>query len=191
MVVDEIQTGFARSGRMFVSDYYKEGGFAPDILTFAKSVAGGLPLSGVVASKETMDKVALGTIGGTYNGNPLACASALAVLKKMQDEDYPGKARIISEKCRIRFESWKEKFKEVGDVRGIGAMIGVEFIKDEKKTPYPELVNRIVTAACGKGLIIEAAGGNSIRFLAPLCMTDAQLEAGLKIYEEAILESLK
>jgi 4-aminobutyrate aminotransferase/(S)-3-amino-2-methylpropionate transaminase len=137
-----------------------------------------------------MDKVAPGTIGGTYNGNPLACAAALAVLKKMQDEDYPAKALSISDKCRIRFESWKNRYKEIGDVRGIGAMMGVEFIKDEMKTPYPELVNRIVASACDKGLIIEAAGGNIIRFLAPLCMTEEQLEAGLQIYEEAIVESL-
>ena len=190
LVADEIQTGFARSGRMFVSDYYKEGGYAPDILTFAKSVAGGIPLSGVVASKDITEKVTPGTIGGTYNGNALACASALAVLKKMQDEDYPAKALAIADKCRARFEEWKEKYKEIGDVRGVGAMMGVEFIKDENKTPYPELVNKIVAAACAKGLIIEAAGGNIIRFLAPLCMTDAQLEAGLEIYEQAIRDSI-
>jgi len=192
MIADEIQTGFARSGRMFASDYYKEGGYAPDIMTFAKSVAGGLPLSGVVASKEIIDKVTPGTIGGTYNGNALACAAALAVLKKMQDEDYPAKALAIAEKCRARFEGWKEKYKEVGDVRGVGAMMGVEFVKDEAKTPYPELVGKVVAAACAKGLIIESAGsyGNVIRFLAPLCITDEQIEAGLKIFEEAIEASL-
>ena len=189
MVTDEIQTGFGRSGRMFVSDYYKEAGFAPDIMTFAKSAAGGLPLSGVIASKEITEKVAPGTIGGTFNGNALACASALALLKKMQDEDYPAKALAIADKCMKRFEDWKNKYKEVGDVRGIGAMIGVEFVKDDN-TPDPDLVNRIVAAACAKGLIIEAAGGNSIRFLAPLCITDAQLEAGLGIYEQAIAESI-
>ena len=190
MIADEVQTGFARSGKMFVSDYYKEAGYEPDILVVAKSIAGGLPLSGIIASKEIMDKVHPGTIGGTFIGNPLACASALAVLKKMQDEDYPAKALAIAEKCRTRFEGWKAKYSVVGDVRGIGAMMGVEFIKDEKKTPDPDLVNRIVSAAWEKGLIIEAAGGNTIRFLAPLCMTDVQLEAGLEIYEQAIVTSL-
>ena len=190
MVADEIQTGFARSGRMFTSDYYKENGYAPDMMIVAKSIAGGLPLSGVVASKEVMDKVTPGTIGGTYNGNALACAAALAVLKKMQAEDYPGKALAIAEKCRARFETWKEMFKEVGDVRGVGAMMGVEFIKDEARTPNPELVNAVVAAACAKGLIIEAAGGNTIRFLSPLCVTDEQLEAGLDIYEAAIKECI-
>ena len=190
MIADEIQTGFARSGRMFASDYYKEGGYAPDIMTFAKSVAGGLPLSGVLASKEIMDKVTPGTIGGTYNGNALACAAAMAVLKKMQDEDYPAKALRIAEKCRERFEGWQGRFKEVGDVRGVGAMMGIEFIKDEAKTPNADLVVKVVAAACAKGLIIESAGtyGNVIRFLAPLCMTDEQLEVGLEIFEEAIAE---
>ena len=190
MIVDEVQTGFARSGKMFVSDYYKEGGYAPDMMIFAKSIAGGLPLSGNIASKEIMEKVRPGTIGGTYNGNALACAAALAVLKKMQDEDYPTKASLIAEKCRKRFESWKSKYMEIGDIRGIGAMMGVEYIKDADKTPDPDLVNRIVASACAKGLIIEAAGGNTIRMLAPLCMTDAQIEAGLEIYETAIKESL-
>ena len=190
MVADEIQTGFARSGRMFVSDYYKEGGYAPDIMTFAKSVAGGLPLSGVIASKELMDKVIPGTIGGTFNGNAVSCAAALAVLKIMQEEDYPAKARAIAEKCCKRFESWKEKYNVIGDVRNIGAMMGIEFVKDDKKTPNPEIVGKIVSAACARGLIIEAAGGNIIRFLSPLCVTDAQLEAGLDIYEEAIKASI-
>jgi len=192
MVVDEIQTGFARSGRMFASEYYKEGGFEPDIITVAKSIAGGVPLSGVMASKEIMDKVTPGTIGGTYNGNALGCAAALAVLKKMQEEDYPGKALAIAKKCRARFEEWQNKFKEIGDVRGIGAMMGIELIKDEAKTPYPELVNKIVAAAWTKGLLIESAGtyGNVIRFLCPLCVTDDQLEVGLKLFEEAIAESI-
>jgi len=192
MIVDEIQTGFARSGRMFASDYYKEGGFAPDIITVAKSIAAGLPLSGIMASKEIMDKVTPGTIGGTYNGNALGCAAALAVLKKMQDEDYPAKAQKIADKCRARFESWQAKYKEIGDVRGIGAMMGIEFVKDEVKTPYPELVNKIVATAWTKGLLIESAGtfGNVIRFLCPLCVTDEQLDKGLELFEEAIAESV-
>jgi len=192
MVADEIQTGFARSGRMFVSDYYMEEGFEPDIITIAKSIAGGVPVSGVLASKEIMDKVTPGTIGGTFNGNALACAAGLAVLKKMQDEDYPGKALRIAEKCRGRFDAWQEKYTEIGDVRNIGAMMGIEFIKDEAKTPNPELVNKIVEAAWKRGLMIESAGryGNVIRFLCPLCVTDEQLEAGLDIFEASIEESV-
>jgi 4-aminobutyrate aminotransferase/(S)-3-amino-2-methylpropionate transaminase len=188
MMVDEVQTGFARSGRMFASEYYKEGGYAPDIMTFAKSIAGGLPLSGVVAAKSVMDKVPGGTIGGTYSGNAVSCAAALKVLEIMRRDDYPGKARKISKTCMKRFNDWKKKYKAVGDVRGVGAMMGVEFVKDAKKTPNAEIVGKIVQDACAKGLILESAGtyGNVIRFLCPLCVTDEQLAAGLDIFEEVL-----
>jgi 4-aminobutyrate aminotransferase/(S)-3-amino-2-methylpropionate transaminase len=188
MVTDEVQTGFARSGRMFASEYFKEAGAAPDIMTFAKSVAGGLPLSGIVASKEIMDKVTPGTIGGTYNGNAVACASALKVLEIMEREDYPGKALKIADVVVKRFNSWKDKWDVIGDVRGTGAMLGIEFIKDAKKTPNAEIVGKIVSTAWTKGLLLESAGtyGNAIRFLCPLCVTDAQLERGLDIFEESI-----
>jgi 4-aminobutyrate aminotransferase/(S)-3-amino-2-methylpropionate transaminase len=188
MITDEVQTGFARSGRMFASEYYKEAGCAPDIMTFAKSVAGGLPLSGVAASKEIMSKVTPGTIGGTYNGNAVACASALKLLEIMQRDDYPGKARKIAEVCMKRFNEWKNKYDIIGDVRGIGAMMGIEFVSDDKKTPNAAVVGKIVAAAWDKGLILESAGtyGNVIRFLCPLCVTDDQLAAGLDIFEEAI-----
>jgi 4-aminobutyrate aminotransferase/(S)-3-amino-2-methylpropionate transaminase len=192
MVTDEVQTGFARSGRMFASEYYKEAGCAPDIMTFAKSVAGGLPLSGVVAAKAVMDKVPGGTIGGTYNGNAVSCASALKLLEIMQRDDYPGKARKIAKVCMKRFGDWKKKYKVIGDVRGIGAMMGIEFVKDAKKTPNAEIVGKIVQAACAKGLILEAAGsyGNVIRFLCPLCVTEEQLAAGLDIFEATIKSSM-
>jgi 4-aminobutyrate aminotransferase/(S)-3-amino-2-methylpropionate transaminase len=192
MVTDEVQTGFGRSGRLFASEYYKEVGIAPDILTFAKSVAGGLPLSGVAADKSIMDKVPGGTIGGTYNGNPIACASALKVLEIMQRDDYPGKALKIADVCMKRFNEWKDKYDVVGDVRGVGAMMGVEFVSDAKKTPNAALVGKIVSSAWEKGLILESAGtyGNVIRFLCPLCVTDAQLAAGLDIFEEAIKENM-
>jgi 4-aminobutyrate aminotransferase/(S)-3-amino-2-methylpropionate transaminase len=192
MITDEVQTGFARSGRMFASEYYKEAGCAPDIMTFAKSVAGGLPLSGIVASKEIMDKVPAGTIGGTYNGNALACASALKVLEIMQRDDYPGRALKIADICMKRFGEWNDKYDVIGDVRGTGAMMGIEFIKDEHKTPNAELVGKIVQTAVRKGLILESAGthGNVIRFLCPLCVTEEQLAAGLDIFEESIKENL-
>jgi len=194
MITDEVQTGWGRSGRMFVSDYYKEAGCEPDILTTAKSIAGGLPLSAVTARSEIMDAVTPGTIGGTYCGNAVACASALKLIEVMEREDYPGKARRIAEKCMKRFNEWKEKYEVVGDVRGIGAMMGVEFVTDKKsKKPNAELVNAIVDEAVQNGLLLESAGtyGNVIRFLCPLCVTDAQLEAGLDIYEKALEKCLK
>ncbi|MDR2486879.1 MAG: aminotransferase class III-fold pyridoxal phosphate-dependent enzyme, partial [Clostridiales Family XIII bacterium] len=192
LVTDEVQTGFARSGRMFASEYYKDAGCEPDIMTFAKSVAGGLPLSGVVASKEVMDKVPGGTIGGTYCGNAVACAAALKVLEVMERDDYPGKALKIADVCMKRFGQWKDSFDVIGDVRGTGAMMGIEFVKDAKKTPNAEIVGKIVNTAVQKGLVLESAGtfGNVIRFLCPLCVTDEQLAKGLDLFEEAIRENV-
>lgn len=190
MICDEVQTGFARSGRMFASQYFKEAGCAPDIMTSAKSIAGGLPISAVTASAEIMDKVIPGTIGGTYCGNPVSCASALKVIEVMEKEDYPGKALKIAEKCMKRFNEWKDKYEVVGDVRGTGAMMGVEFVTDKKsKNPNAQLVTDIINEAVKSGLLLESAGtyGNVIRFLCPLCVTDAQLDAGLEIYEKAII----
>lgn len=193
MVTDEVQTGWSRSGSLFVSDYYKEAGCAPDIMTTAKSIAGGLPLSAVVAKKEIMDAVPTGTIGGTYCGNPLACASALKVMEVMEKEDYPGKAKKIGAIAMEKFNEWKEKYEVIGDVRGIGSMIGVEFVKDKAtKEANAEIVGKIVNYAVKKGLMLEAAGtyGNVIRFLCPLCVTDEQLKKGLEIYEEAIVSCM-
>lgn len=193
MVTDEVQTGWSRSGSLFVSDYYKEAGCAPDIMTTAKSIAGGLPLSAVVAKKEIMDAVPTGTIGGTYCGNPLACASALKVMEVMEKEDYPGKAKKIGAIVMDKFNEWKEKYEVIGDVRGIGSMIGVEFVKDKAtKEANAEIVGKIVNYAVKKGLMLEAAGtyGNVIRFLCPLCVTDEQLKKGLEIYEEAIVSCM-
>ena len=193
MVTDEVQTGWSRSGSLFVSDYYKEAGCAPDIMTTAKSIAGGLPLSAVVAKKEIMDAVPIGTIGGTYCGNPLACASALKVMEVMEKEDYPGKAKKIGAIAMDKFNEWKEKYEVIGDVRGIGSMIGVEFVKDKAtKEANAEIVGKIVNYAVKKGLMLEAAGtyGNVIRFLCPLCVTDEQLKKGLEIYEEAIVSCM-
>lgn len=188
-VADEVQTGFARSGRMFATEYWAEAGAAPDIITLAKSIAGGMPISAVVARTEIMDGAIPGTIGGTYCGNAVACASALAVIDVMEKEDYPAKARKIADKIMTTWNGWKEKYDVIGDVRGTGCMAGVEFVTDKKsKTPNAKIVNDIVDYAVQKGLLLESAGtyGNVIRFLAPLCITDEQLEAGLAIYEEAI-----
>ena len=188
-IADEVQTGFARSGRMFASDYWKEAGAAPDVLATAKSIAGGLPLGAVVARTEIMDKVTPGTIGGTYGGNAVACASALAVIDIMETEDYPSKARAIADKLMKVWNEWKEKYEVVGDVRGVGCMAGIEFVTDKaSKTPNAKIVNDIVNYAIQKGLLLENAGtyGNVIRFLAPLCITEEQLDWGLAVYEEAI-----
>ena len=189
LVADEVQTGFCRTGKMFASEYWAEAGAAPDIMTSAKSIAAGLPLSAITAREEIMDAVLPGTIGGTFSGNPLACAAALKVIEIMQRDDFAGRSMEIGKKVMRRYGEWKEKYEVVGDVRGLGGMIGLEFVKDKaSKEPNAEIVKAIVQDAAQHGLMVENAGiyGNVIRFLAPLVMTDEQLEAGLTILENAI-----
>lgn len=192
IIADEVQSGFARSGKLFASEYWKEAGCAPDILATAKSIAGGVPLAAVIARDEIFDSVPAGVIGGTYGGNALACAAGLKVLEVIEKEKLVERANEIGKKITARFMEWKEKYECVGDVRGLGAMIGVEFVKDKtSKEPNAKLVSGIIQYAARHGLLMENAGtyGNVIRFLAPLVMTDEQLEAGLKIYEEAIIQT--
>lgn len=194
LIADEVQTGFGRSGRMFAAEYWKEAGCPADLVITAKSIAGGIPLGAVTARSEIFDTVPVGTIGGTFNGNAVACASALKVIECMEKEMLPARALAISEKLTQTFNIWKEKYEEVGDVRGIGAMMGVEFVTDKKtKTPNTALVNAIVDETMQHGLLLENAGsyGNVIRFLAPLVITDEQLDKGLEIYEAAIRKILK
>ena len=190
MICDEVQCGWARSGKMFASQYFAEAGAAPDIMTTAKSIGAGLPLSAVTARAEVMDAVTGGTIGGTFGAN---AASALKVAEVMQRDDYPAKAMHIAEVGMKRFNEWKDKYEVVGDVRGLGAMMGVEFVKSKAtKEPNAELVGKIVQTAMNNGLLLEAAGtyNNVIRFLCPLCVTDEQMEAGLKIFEDAIVANM-
>ena len=194
MIADEVQCGNCRSGRYFVSEIWKEAGAAPDILTTAKSMAAGMPISAVVSSAEIMDAVPAGTIGGTYAGNPVSCASALKTMEIYLSEDFPAKAQHIAEVVTARFNELKDKYSVVGDVRGIGTMLGVEYVKDkETKEPYGEFVSKMIQNAMQMGLLMENAGsaGNVIRFLAPLCMTDEQMEKGLELYEAALVKTMK
>lgn len=189
MICDEVQSGWARTGKMFGSQYFADAGCAPDIMTTAKSIAGGLPLSAVTARTEIMDAVTGGTIGGTYCGNALSCVSALQVIDIMTKEDYPAKANAIAAKVSEAAKVWADKYGVIGDIRGMGAMLGIEFVKDvETKEPNAALVAAIVKEAAQNGLLLESAGtyGNVIRFLCPLCVTDAQMDAGLEIFENAI-----
>ncbi len=193
LIADEVQTGFARSGKMFVSEYWKEEGCAPDIMTSAKSIAAGIPLSAVTTSRKIMDACPAGTIGGTYGGNALACASALEVIKFIGDNGLCERAKEIGKKVMDYYNTELTKLGVVGDVRGIGAFVGLELVKDtETKEPYPELVKATIQNAAQKGLIIESCGtyGNCIRFLCPLVVTDEQIEAGLEILKESMAEAL-
>jgi 4-aminobutyrate aminotransferase/(S)-3-amino-2-methylpropionate transaminase len=191
LVADEVQTGFGRSGRFFVSNYWTEWGAAPDIIAMAKSIAGGVPLGAVTAGETVYAAVKPGTIGGTFGGNALACAAALKVIEVMERDKLPDRAGDIARRCMAAFRSWQAEVPAIGDVRGIGAMMGLEFIRPEKpgeKTPWPELVSAVVQAAVERGLVIESAGtwGSVIRFLCPLVVSDAQLDRGLEILREAI-----
>ena len=194
LIADEVQCGNCRSGRYFASEYWKDAGAAPDIISTAKSMGGGVPISAITARAEIMDAVPAGTIGGTYCGNPLACASALKVMEIMQRDDYAGKAVEIGDKVTKFVHGMMDKYEEVGDIRGLGSMLGIEFVKDrETKEPYPELVSRLIQIALQKGLMLENAGtyGNVIRFLAPLCITDTQLAKGLEIFEESFVQAME
>lgn len=189
LIADEVQSGWGRSGRMFAIEYWAEAGCPADIMTTAKSIAGGVPLSAVTARKEIFDAVPGGTIGGTFNGNPLATASALALIDVMEKENLPARALAIADRVNARANAWKEKYDVVGDVRGVGSMLGVEFVTDKQsKKPNAALVNAIVNEAVQSGLLLESAGtyGNVIRFLAPLVITDEQIDAGLDIFEKAL-----
>ncbi|MFA9377955.1 MAG: aspartate aminotransferase family protein [Lachnotalea sp.] len=189
LIADEVQTGFGRTGKLFASEYWKDAGCEPDIIATAKSIAGGVPLSAIIASTEIMDSVPGGIIGGTYGGNALACAAGLKVLEVIERDHLIERSNVIGKRCFEVFNTWKEKYEVVGDVRGLGAMIGIEFVKDKiTKKPNAKLVSKLVTNAANHGLLIESAGvyNNVIRFLAPLVITDEQLEAGFEIFEAAI-----
>lgn len=191
LIADEVQSGFCRTGRMFASEYWKEVGVEPDIIATAKSIAAGVPLSAIIARAEVMEGVAHGTIGGTYCGNPLACAASLKTIEIMERDHLADRSVEIGKKVTARYKEIQKKYPVVGDVRGLGGMIGIEFVKDpETKEPDAALTADIIQTCAKNGLLVEGAGtyNNVIRFLAPLVITEEQLEAGLDIFEAAVKE---
>ncbi|HET7876473.1 MAG TPA: aspartate aminotransferase family protein, partial [Methylomirabilota bacterium] len=186
VVADEIQTGFGRTGRLFASEHY---GLVPDIMTTAKSLAGGLPLAAVTGRADVMEAAQVGGLGGTYGGNPLACAAAIAVLDAMEGERLPERARRVGDRIRARFCQWAAAWPCVGDVRGLGAMIGMELVTDRATgVPDKALTGRLLAAALERGVVLLSAGtyGNVVRVLAPLTIEDAVLEEGLDAVEAAL-----
>jgi 4-aminobutyrate aminotransferase/(S)-3-amino-2-methylpropionate transaminase len=185
-IADEIQTGFGRTGKLFASEHY---GLVPDLITTAKSLAGGLPLAAVTGRADVLDAPHVGGLGGTYGGNPLACAAALAVLDAMEAERIPERARHSGERVAARFREWGERYPCIGDVRGLGAMVGMELVTDrDSRSPDKALTTRLLTAALERGLILLSAGtyGNTVRVLAPLTAEDAVIEEGLAVLEESL-----
>jgi 4-aminobutyrate aminotransferase / (S)-3-amino-2-methylpropionate transaminase / 5-aminovalerate transaminase len=186
LVADEVQTGFGRTGRMFAMEHF---GVEPDLVLVAKSIAGGLPLSGVVGRATIMDHPHAGAIGGTFIGNPVALAAALAVLDVLEEEQLVERAQLLGAALRARMLDWQLRWPHIGDVRGLGAMLAIELVRDPvTKEPAPELVEAVVDEALQRGLLLLKAGinGNCIRVLCPLTTTDAELDDGLRAWEDAL-----
>ena len=189
-VVDEVQTGFGRTGRMFATEHY---GIEADLMTVAKSIAAGLPLSGVIGAAEIMDAPGDSAIGGTYVGNPVAQAAALAVLDVIEEEGIVERAAQLGESMRRRMLGWNERFPAIGDVRGLGAMLAIELVVDrETKQPAPDLASAVVSEAASRGLLLLKAGiySNCIRVLSPLTLSDEELDEALSVWEEALEAAL-
>ncbi|MFJ4597600.1 MULTISPECIES: 4-aminobutyrate--2-oxoglutarate transaminase [unclassified Kitasatospora] len=183
-VADEIQTGFCRTGQWFACE---DEGIVPDLITTAKGIAGGLPLAAVTGRAEIMDAAHAGGLGGTYGGNPVACAAALGAIETMKEQDLNGKAQRIGEIMLGRLRAMQEKFDIIGEVRGRGAMIAVELVKPGGKEPNAEATAAIAKACHVEGLVVLTAGtyGNVLRFLPPLVIAEHLLAEGLDILEGA------
>ncbi|MEU9046456.1 MULTISPECIES: 4-aminobutyrate--2-oxoglutarate transaminase [unclassified Kitasatospora] len=183
-VADEIQTGFCRTGQWFACD---DEGIVPDLITTAKGIAGGLPLAAVTGRAEIMDAAHAGGLGGTYGGNPVACAAALGSIETMKEQDLNGKAQRIGEVMLGRLRAMQEKFDVIGEVRGRGAMIAIELVKPGSKEPNAEVTAAVAKACHAEGLVVLTAGtyGNVLRFLPPLVIPEHLLEEGLDIIEGA------
>lgn len=187
-IADEIQSGFGRTGRMFAIEH---SGVEPDLVTIAKSVAGGVPLSAVTGKAAIMDAPGPGGLGGTFGGSPLACAAGLAVLEVMRDEQLLARSQEIGRFMSSRLKGLQVRFPCVGEVRQMGAMVALELVKNLRAdSPDPELTKALVQAAGRRGLIILSCGvySNVIRFLAPLTIPDAQLKEGCHLFEQALEE---
>ncbi len=185
LVADEVQSGLGRTGRLWAVEHL---GAAPDLLATAKSLASGLPLAAVVGKAEIVDAPHPGGLGGTFSGNPVACAAALATLDEVASEGFLARARELGDRLRRRLEGLAAIHPSVGDVRGVGPMLAVEFVKDEKKTPWPELVLEVTKQATARGVIVIRAGlySNCLRFLPPLNITDDELDEALDVVAEAV-----
>jgi len=186
LVIDEVQTGYGRTGKMWGIEHYD---VEPDLMTIAKSIAAGLPLSGVIGKAEIMDAPGDSAIGGTYVGNPVAQAAALAVLDVFEDESLVERAGQIGETIRSRMQAWQQRWDAIGDVRGLGAMLAIELVHDrDSKDPAPELASAVVEAASERGLLLLKSGiySNCNRVLVPLVISESELGEALGVWEDAL-----
>ena len=186
-LADEVQAGMGRTGRLFAIEHY---GLVPDLTVSGKSIAGGMPLAAVTGSAEIMDAPHPGGLGGTYSGNPVACAAAMVALETLASPAFLARAQVVGERMRGHLARLQARFPEtIGDLRGLGPMLAIELVKDAKgREPVPELTNAINAETLKRGLITIRAGlyGNCLRFLPPLNISDEQIDEGMTVLGEAI-----
>jgi 4-aminobutyrate aminotransferase/(S)-3-amino-2-methylpropionate transaminase len=189
VVADEIQTGFCRTGAWFAADHEQ---VVPDLVTTAKGIAGGLPLAGVTGRAEIMDAVHPGGLGGTYGGNPIACAAALAAIDTMRTADLAGAARRIEQTVLPRLRDLAGRVPAIGDVRGRGAMLAIEFVRPGTLEPDSETAGRVAAACHRAGVVVLTCGtyGNVVRLLPPLVIPPALLDEGLSVLERSIVDAV-
>jgi 4-aminobutyrate aminotransferase/(S)-3-amino-2-methylpropionate transaminase len=188
LVIDEIQSGFARTGRMFAVEH---AGIEPDLMTLAKSLAGGFPLAAVVGKADIMDAPGPGGLGGTYAGSPIACAAGLAVLEVIEAENLCARSSAIGTSMTAALRALQREVPAIGEVRGLGAMVAMELVRDgDPHSPDADLTRALVRRAAEQGLVILSCGlyGNVIRFLVPLTASDRIIHEGLGIVAESLRE---
>lgn len=189
LIVDEVQSGFARTGKLFAIEHH---GVEPDLITMAKSMAGGFPVAAVVGRAQIMDCVEPGALGGTYAGNPMACAAALASIEVIERENLVERSQQLGAWMTDRLRATAEKNPLIGDIRGLGAMVAIELVKDRKtREPATEQTARVLALARERGLLLLVTGtyGNVVRFLMPLTITREQLDEGLDVLEAALAKA--
>jgi len=185
-IADEVQTGFCRTGAMFACERY---GVVPDLLVSAKSIAGGMPLAAVTGRADIMDTPGVGGLGGTFGGNPVSCAAALAAIEIMERENLSARAEKLGELFDSRAREWKKRWSLIGDVRGLGAMRAIELVRSsETREPAKAKTEQVVRYCYEHGLVLISAGtyGNVVRLLVPLVVTDEQFDEGLSVLEGAL-----
>jgi 4-aminobutyrate aminotransferase/(S)-3-amino-2-methylpropionate transaminase len=190
LIIDEIQTGFARTGKMFAIEHY---GIEPDLITMAKSMAGGFPLAAIVGKQQIMDAPITGGLGGTYAGSAVSCAAALAVIDVMEKEKLPARANQVGDMLLQRLRKLQGEFTCVGEVRGLGAMVAMELVRNrDPHAPDADLAKALVQRAAANGLVLLSCGiyGNVIRLLVPLTASDAIISEGMDIIEKSLREVL-
>jgi 4-aminobutyrate aminotransferase len=190
LIFDEVQSGFGRTGKWFALEHF---GVVPDIMTAAKGIASGMPLSAVFSRTEIMKKLDVGSIGGTYGGNAVACAAGVATIRAMRDEKMIENAAERGLQLMTGLRKYQEEYPQIGDVRGLGLMVGTEFIVDGKQAKAKQLVKDVIHAAEEKGMLLLSCGtyDNTLRWIPPLNVTTEQINDGLKIFGESLKESVK